>query len=1072
MNVHTENLRAPVSRHIPSTHATLKNHIAICEIAGVTLIFAYLPPSSDKSLLTQLMVLAAEYVTTPESMVVVAGDLNARSALLTGDKTTSDRGRELEAAVDASPFLVQQPVSGKWTTHTFGGEGIPDVVLSNFAIRDLKVLENEDGIGSDHRPLVFSLPELKPRAKVQRKWNVRGLAQPRKATRFGKILAEDGELGVLEKEAWNAVAELRAETLEGEELQARLDGLCDGLVSRLSLAAEKALGKRVYDTRIPRDFWTQELDEEREAARAALIEAMAAKRDPTVPDARVRELWNSSRARTEKLGENLRKRATHKFQKAVDEASNPALMKMVKCSQSRNSGGGCALDPEKIDDFAGHFDGTFGGASTGEVPDLAEPGKVPERAELAVEEVVNFGSVRKTVKELPRGKAWGVDEVPAEFLVFGGEALVPVLVALLSLTFLSERIPSSWKIALVVPIWKKKGSSADIANYRPISLTSVLRRLYERLLLADVNRFTDQLADAQGGFRPKRGTSHQALLLHEALVANSKFARVALLDLRAAYDLAARERLWHKLRTDYGFPPHSVARIAVLFDENVSRLVVGGKQSRDIRNLRGLLQGSSMSPALFNFLINELAREWLKLQERGVGLNVHGEIINSALFADDAAALGKDDRELGEMLEVGEAWSRRAGMEFSPSKCVVFGVPPAQRSYPQRIYGVDLANVERAHYLGFPFTRLGIDFAELCRERCAKARAVIQALRAVGMNVTGWAPAASAQVYITFVRAILEYGLDIAPYSKALAELYQKVQNLALRILFSAPANTAVGAMHRVLGLQMFADRWCEIGFLGASRFMGTNNESIVGVRVWRNASSEVRYPLGVPTGVKAKRFAFGRKGRLLEKGSVPRAVLEGNPLCVEFRAELDTYAAAPLTRGTPTILPPPMPKAERKRRRVVALKELGDPLGIPGAIQVREDGKPHELLGARTAVTRADRVSITRWQLGMVAGHQDCRKCSRLLGEEVVLTRAHAVVCAGVDDILMWDEAWGGEPVLWDGHSTGIDSVCNAGKEEMTRERAGMLVEAITRIEVLCRGRERTEMGFYRAPDVRGGVG
>ena len=139
------------------------------------------------------------------------------------------------------------------------------------------------------------------------------------------------------------------------------------------------------------------------------------------------------------------------------------------------------------------------------------------------------------------------------------------------------------------------------------------------------------------------------------------------------------------------------------------------------------------------------------------------------------------------------------------------------------------------------------------------------------------------------MRAILEYGLDIAPYSKALAELYQKVQNLTLRILFSAPANTAVGAMHRVLGLQMFADRWCEGAASSArSHFMGTNNESIVGVRVWRNASSRSGDCPSHATGVKAKRFAFGRKGRLLEKGSVPRAVLEGNPLCVEFMSPGD----------------------------------------------------------------------------------------------------------------------------------------------------------------------------------------
>ena len=54
-------------------------------------------------------------------------------------------------------------------------------------------------------------------------------------------------------------------------------------------------------------------------------------------------------------------------------------------------------------------------------------------------------------------------------------------------------------------------------------------------------------------------------------------------------------------------------------------------------------------------------------------------------------------------------------------------------------------------------------------------------------------------------------------------------------------------------------------------------------------------------------------------------------------------------------------------------------------------------------------------------------------------------------------------------GH-TGIDAVIDAGREKLTAVRAGRLVEAITRIEELCRGRERTEMGFFRVGEGGGG--
>ena len=89
-----------------------------------------------------------------------------------------------------------------------------------------------------------------------------------------------------------------------------------------------------------------------------------------------------------------------------------------------------------------------------------------------------------------------------------------------------------------------------------------------------------------------------------------------------------------------------------------------------------------------------------------------------------------------------EDWSIRAGMEFSPKKCVVFAPPPAFRGTPLRIYNTDLPSTTAATYLGFPFTNNGIDFAALCEQRCEKAWGVIAAMRSMGMNATGWAPAA------------------------------------------------------------------------------------------------------------------------------------------------------------------------------------------------------------------------------------------------------------------------------------------------------------------------------------------
>jgi Reverse transcriptase (RNA-dependent DNA polymerase) len=424
---------------------------------------------------------------------------------------------------------------------------------------------------------------------------------------------------------------------------------------------------------------------------------------------------------------HLHDRQTEMFRSAVDElgkpSNNAAFMRMVKGARKRQAGGGCALDPEKVDEYVEHFWGTFGGEPKGQPLEANAP-QAEVQAEMALADLINVRTITQTLQKLPRGKAWGADDVPAELLTCGQVHLVGPLVAYLTLVATGECIPSVWREALVVPVWKKKGSPTDIAMHRPISLTCTGRRLYERVLLKDINRFVDQLSDLQGGFRPHRGTAHQALTLHEALVCNPN-AKVALLDLRAAYDLVDRQCLWEILRAQYGFPQHSVARLQDLFDHCHSRLQFGGVQSKEIDNTCGLMQGSSLSPTIFNFFIDELAHE---LEARPEGVLVHGRHTPALLFADDTAIIGATEEQLAALLTVCEKWSHRAGMEFSPAKCVCFAPQPHQRNVPLQIYGVDLPSTEKAPYLGYPFTRLGVDFAALCKERCEKAKGVIAML--------------------------------------------------------------------------------------------------------------------------------------------------------------------------------------------------------------------------------------------------------------------------------------------------------------------------------------------------------
>ena len=54
----------------------------------------------------------------------------------------------------------------------------------------------------------------------------------------------------------------------------------------------------------------------------------------------------------------------------------------------------------------------------------------------------------------------------------------------------SSEIPQDWKSALVTPIYKK-GNRCDPQNYRPVSLTSVICKTMEHILISQIMNYLE-----------------------------------------------------------------------------------------------------------------------------------------------------------------------------------------------------------------------------------------------------------------------------------------------------------------------------------------------------------------------------------------------------------------------------------------------------------------------------------------------------------------------------------------------------------------------------------------------------
>lgn len=114
---------------------------------------------------------------------------------------------------------------------------------------------------------------------------------------------------------------------------------------------------------------------------------------------------------------------------------------------------------------------------------------------------VKVDEVKKALKSMKRGKAAGEDGVSVDILKAGGDVVIAKLANLFTKCLKDGKTPTSWKNAVVV-LLHKKGDTKDLKNYRPISLLSVLYKLFTRVITNRIGNTLDaNQPREQAGFR-------------------------------------------------------------------------------------------------------------------------------------------------------------------------------------------------------------------------------------------------------------------------------------------------------------------------------------------------------------------------------------------------------------------------------------------------------------------------------------------------------------------------------------------------------------------------------------------
>ncbi|KAK6728273.1 hypothetical protein RB195_005735 [Necator americanus] len=120
-------------------------------------------------------------------------------------------------------------------------------------------------------------------------------------------------------------------------------------------------------------------------------------------------------------------------------------------------------------------------------------------------------------------------------------------------TWIDERIPDSWRHAIIIPLHKKL-SVADPKDYRGISLLRVMYKALEQSILDRLIKHREErTCDEQAGFRPGRSTIDQVLIVRRVIEIWQRYSKpmqLAFLDFEAVFDSPHRGHLLNALRAD------------------------------------------------------------------------------------------------------------------------------------------------------------------------------------------------------------------------------------------------------------------------------------------------------------------------------------------------------------------------------------------------------------------------------------------------------------------------------------------------------------------------------------------
>lgn len=726
----------------------------------ITIYNTYCPPSSTLNFLDQ---------STCFKKTVISGDLNGHSPLW-GYADLDNTGKKIEELCESSNLiLLQDENSPKTLLHRRHGTlHRPDLTLVSADIENHCTEEILECISSDHLPVLTKINIVKHKQKKRRtRWNFK-------------------------KADWDLFRKITEENIVTENQNNKsIDDTNDELTSIILDAAKKSIPRGCRANFRP--FWNEKLQKATETKTQARREY---EKDTSNLEKKVK--YNKAVAIAKLVTKEAKKEAWKNkceglnLQNGGREAWD--LLNNLSGEKRRENPKPLTTEAEKLTtDFkkAEHFNKYYASVNksskkTNLDRSLLGVLKTKEKDTMTpsiFDDPFTIGELNSALKKLKKRKSPGPDKIHNEMLQNLGKKGMSLVLNLFNKTWKEGSLPKAWKLATITPILKKGKTANNPKSYRPISLTSCLGKLCERIMNSRLYWWLESsglITQFQAGFRRKSRTEDQLFRLTQKILdgfQKGQQTTAVFIDLQQAYDRIWRKGLLLKMQ-NIGIKGKMYNWVKSFLTDRLIQTQVNDTLSSKAVLEEGLPQGSCLSCTLFLVFLNDIS-DILKTEK--------------ALFADDLVMWHTGNsttisrRRIQEDLNTLGVYCRLWKLKVNTTKTVysVFTrrYNLANVRIPLYIDGIQLEKETNPVYLGAQLdSKLNLKaHSENLKKRAAKRLNLIKKLAS-----TNWGCDKNTlrSLYLGYTRAVFDHTIILQNLcNNTTKNSLDTIQNHALRLI-------------------------------------------------------------------------------------------------------------------------------------------------------------------------------------------------------------------------------------------------------------------------------------------------